>query len=161
VLEKDAQTFAAPQVTRVQIAGIVNAMDGAGRSPKTIKNTVNLLASCLAVAVDEGHIARNPAKKVRLPRTGEEVREDTQFLTHEDFARVLAEIPADYQPLVLTLVGSGLRWSEATALQAKHINVKAHTIAVRQAWKRVSRVGFEIGPPKTAKSRRTVNPAPQ
>lgn len=149
------------QLSRPHVANIVNSMDAAGLSPKTIANAINLLASCLAAAVDEAHLSRNPAKKMRLPRTGEEADEDTLFLTHADFARLLAEIPEHYQPLVLTLAGTGLRWSEATALEARHVNQTGETIAVRQAWKRVPGEGFKIGPPKTKRSRRTVNAPPQ
>ena len=56
------------------------------------------------------------------------------------------------------LVGTGLRWSEATALQWRHVNLPAGTVHVRQAWKRIAG-GWELGPPKSKKARRTVNAA--
>lgn len=151
-------------LTRAHVAGIVNRMDAAGLSPKTIKNAVNLLASCLGAAVDEGHMTRNVAKRMRLPRaavTDDEDEGDVTFLTPAEFARILFEIPDHYRPLAAFLVGSGLRWSEATALQYRHVDPDAQTVKVRRAWKRVPGEGFRIGPPKTEKSRRTVNPAPQ
>lgn len=146
------------QVTRPHVSAIINGMEKAGRSRKTIANALNLLASCLTAAVDEGHIPRNPARKMRLPRTA--VEDDAAaFLTAEEFARLVAEIPDHYQPLVAFLVASGLRWSEATALQWRDVDFVARTVKVRRAWKRVPGVGFELGPPKSEKSRRTVNPA--
>jgi integrase len=152
-------------VTKAHVAEIVNTMESAGRAPKTIKNAVQLLASCMGAAVDEGHITRNPAKKVRLPRPviSDEVDDEGEatFLTHEEFARLLIEIPDYWRPLVIFLVGTGLRWSEATALQHRHVDHLAQTVVVRRAWKRIPGEGFRIGRPKTKKSRRTVNPAPQ
>lgn len=146
-------------ITRAHVAAIINRLDDAGRSTKTIANATRLLASCLARAVEEGHMPRNPAKGMRLP--AHKIDDDVTFLTHEQFARILAEIPEHYRPLVLTLVGTGLRWSEATALQTRHIDTTTHTIRVRQAWKRVPGEGFEIGVPKSKKSRRTINVPPQ
>lgn len=146
-----------PLVTRMHIAAIVNRLDAEGKSPKTIKNVIHMLSSCLALAVDEGLISRNPCRRVRLPtaRLGDS---DPRFLTAEEFAALVAATPEHYRPLVVFLVGTGLRWSEATALQARHVNLSAGTVTVRQAWKRVPG-GWEIGPPKSAKANRTVNAA--
>ena len=144
-------------ITRHHIADIVNRLDRQGLAPKTIKNVIHMLSSVLGAAVDEGHIARNPVRRVRLPKaslTEAEVR----FMTREEAATLLAEIPDHYQPLVMFLLGTGLRWSEATALQARHVNLQAGTVLVRQAWKRVPG-GFEIGVPKSRKANRTVNAA--
>jgi integrase len=57
---------------------------------------------------------------------------------------------------VTFLLGTGLRWAEATALQGRHVNLENGTVLVRQAWKRIPG-GQEVGPPKSAKARRTVN----
>lgn len=148
-------------LTKAHVSAIVNRLEKEGRSPKTIKNAVNLLASCLASAVEEGHVARNPAKRTKLPAAKVESEESDKYLTHEQFALLLEHIPDHYKPLVVTLAGTGMRWSEATALEWRHINWQAHTIRVVQAWKRVPGKGFEIGVPKSAKSKRTVNAPPQ
>lgn len=147
-----------PLITRKHVTDLVNGMDRAGRAPKTIKQTVHLLSTCLQLAIDEGHITANPCRRVRLPQArigGTEAR----FLTHEEVAALIAATPAHYQPLVMFLFGTGLRWSEATALQTRHIDLAAGTVRVEQAWKRVPGEGFAIGTPKTARSRRTVNAA--
>lgn len=150
-------------ITRAHVAEIINGMDARGLSSKTIKNARDLLSSCLSQAVEEGHLTRNPARKHRLPQGGADdgEDEDAQFLTHEEFARLLEQIPEHYRPLVTFLVGTGLRWSEATALLGRHIDTTGQTVRVRRAWKRVPGVGFEVGSPKSKKSRRTVNAAPQ
>jgi integrase len=146
------------QVGRPHITALVNGMEDRGLSPKTIKNTVNMLSSCLGLAVDDGLLARNPTKRVRLPKqnkVGSTRR--LVFLTHEEFGQLYNEMPAHYKPLVLFLAGSGLRWSEATALQWRHVDLVNGTVRVEQAWKRVAG-GWEVGPPKTEMGIRTVNP---
>lgn len=145
-------------ITRTHVTTLVNKLERDGRAPKTIKQTVHLLSTCLALAIDEGHIASNPCRRVRLPSAridGVEAR----FLSAEEFALLLAATPERYRPLVTFLVGTGMRWSEATAIQSRHVNLAAGTIRVEQAWKRVPGDGWVIGPPKTQKARRTVNAA--
>lgn len=144
-----------PLVTRAHVAAVVNTLDAQGLSPKTIKNTIHMLSGVLALAVDEGHITRNPCKRVRLPKQ-QLVEHEERFLTIEEAAALVDATDAHYQPLVTFLLGTGLRWSEATALQARHVNLAAGTVRVDRAWKRIPG-GWEVGPPKSPKARRTVN----
>ena len=144
-------------ITRPHVAAIVNRLDADGLSPKTIKNVMHMLSSAMALAVDEGHITRNPVKRVRLPKQALEEHE-IRFLTHEEAADLIAATDPHYQPLVTFLFGTGLRWSEATALQARHIDLPNGTVRVERAWKRVPG-GTVLGPPKSIKARRTVNAA--
>lgn len=146
-----------PMVTRGHVADVINTMDDAGRAPKTIKNVVQHLSSCMSAAAEEGHITRNPCRRLRLPAESEEAHE-TRFLTHEEFGRLVDATPEHYRHFVIFLVGTGLRWSEATALQVQHVEREAGVVRVRRAWKKV-KGGWKIGPPKSAKGRRTVNPA--
>jgi integrase len=145
-----------PLLTRSHVTELVNRLEANGKSPKTIRNVVHMLSSCLALAIDEGHMTRNPCRRVKITKQAL-TDTDPRFLTETEFARLLAQIPGHYRPLVVFLVGTGLRWSEATALQCRHVNLTAGTILVRQAWKEQG--GRELGPPKTEKGRRTVNPA--
>lgn len=144
-------------ITRAHVAAVVNRLDAEGLSPKTIRNVIHMLSSVLALAVDDGHLSRNPTKRVRLP-TQQLVEHEERFLSVEEAAALIDATEAHYQPLVTFLLGTGLRWSEATALQARHINLAAGTVRVERAWKRVPG-GWEVGVPKTSKARRTVNAA--
>lgn len=159
-------------VGKPHVARIVNDMEAAGYSPKTIKNVINMLSSVFALAVEDGHAPTNPCRGVRLPKLRAQVDDDedaeAQFLTPEEFVLLLGEIPQRWQPLVVFLVGTGLRWSEATAVQPRHVDVAAGTVRVRQAWKKrppdkAAGVpgGWFLGPPKSPRSRRTVNAATQ
>lgn len=145
------------EVTRLDVAGIVNAMEG-HVAPKTIANRHGILVAVLETAVQERHIDHNPARRIRLPRAGEEDVEEIRFLSYSEFDRLFAQVPEPYQPFVLLLFGTGLRWSEATALQVRDISEAHETLRVARAWKKEARPnkGFKIGPPKSKKSRRTI-----
>jgi integrase len=145
-------------ITRIHVADLVNDLDRRKLSPKTIKNVVHMLSSVMVLAMDEGHIDRNPVRRVRLPKAIADDDAAPKFLTVEEAGALIAATPEHYQPLVTFLFGTGLRWSEATALQSRHVDLDAGTVRVLRAWKRVPG-GWEIGPPKSAKSKRTVNAA--
>ncbi len=146
-----------PLITRTHVATLVNELEDRGLSAKTVRHAIHMLSTCLAVAVDDGLIARNPVRRVPLPRVRK--REGDIFLTPSEASRLIRAIPEHYRPLVTFLFGSGLRWSEATALQVRHVDLDNGTVRVERAWKRVPGKGWEIGPPKTEKGWRTVNAA--
>ena len=147
-----------PLLSRAHVAAVINKLEADGLSPKTIKNVIHMLSSALGLAVDEGHLGRNPTKRVRLPKARLTDDEAERFLSHEEAGRLVAATPEHYRPLVTFLLGTGLRWSEATALQARHVNLEAGTVRVQRAWKRIPG-GWEVGPPKSDKANRTVNAA--
>jgi integrase len=61
-----------------------------------------------------------------------------------------------HQDLARLLVGTGLRWSEFTALQVQDVDLlNRKLLHVRRAWKRRDGL-FLLGSPKTDRSRRTV-----
>lgn len=146
-----------PLITRAHVAGIVNRLEADGLSPKTIKNVIHMLSSVMALAVDEGHIPRNPTRRVRLPKQ-QLIEHEVRFLTYEEANALILATEAHYQNLVAFLLGTGLRWSEATALQSRHVDLENGTVRVQRAWKRVPG-GWEVGPPKSRKANRTVNAA--
>jgi len=79
-------------------------------------------------------------------------------LTRGEFALLLSHVQPLYQPLVLLLVATGLRWGEATALTPGDLDLFAEppTLRVTKAWKRDGDRHWYVGPPKTKRARRTV-----
>ena len=67
------------------VAGLVEQ----GLSPSRIRNAHQVLSQILAVGVEGGRIARNPAAGVRLPRI---VRRDMHFLTARQVEDLAAAI---------------------------------------------------------------------
>lgn len=145
-------------IDRVGVAAFVNAMEARGLSAKSIANAHGLLSSVMASAVVEGHIETNPCYRMRLPRAREEERGGERFLTHEEYARLSAAIRTDMRPMLVTMFGTGLRWSELTALEVRDVVITARppSLRVTKAWKATPGQPKRIGPPKSAKSRRTV-----
>jgi integrase len=62
--------------------------------------------------------------------------------------------------LITLAAHTGLRWGEISALRVGDINLQSRRLAVKRAWKRDGVGRWIIGPPKTAKSRRTLSLAP-
>lgn len=146
-------TLRVDEVTRTDIARFVNHMDGTS-APKTIKNAHSILSAVLESALRDGHIGTNPARGTRLPRAGEEDTADNRYLTHSEFDHLYTATPDHYKPFVLLLFGTGLRFSEATALQVRDIAPDAMTLRVVRAWKMDKPP--RLGPPKSIASRRTI-----
>lgn len=142
------------ELDRPDVAGAVNRL-AERLAHHSLANAHGLLSAMLAAAVEAGHAPANPCRRLRLPRAGEHERRDMECLSHQEMADLLDVLPQRWRPLVLTLVGTGLRWGEATALRVGDVDVEAATVQVVRARKRVPG-GWEIGPPKTRRSRRTV-----
>lgn len=146
-------------LTREAVARWVNTL-ATRLSGKSIKNRHSLLSAAMTRAAADGMIADNPCRGVRLPRS---IRREMTFLTHGEFAQLLGEVSAYWRPLVTTMVGTGVRWGEATALAVKDVDldVAAPTIRIRQAWKHTDGKGHQLGPPKTSRGRRTITLPPE
>jgi site-specific recombinase XerC len=130
-------------------------------SPKSIANRHGLLWCIFQAALDATPQLRttNPCAKTSLPRTDDGTEEEMCFLEHDEYARIVAEM-REFDPAAADLcdwlVGTGMRWGEASALQTRDISFRAGTVNVQRAWKRQEDNTFEIGAPKTKKARRTI-----
>jgi len=91
------------------VAGWVRAMTEKGLSPKTIANVHGLLSAAMTTAVRLGYRADNPCVGVELPKSVA-TRDEMTVLTRDEFGLLLSKVSPHYQPLVLTLVATGLRW---------------------------------------------------
>lgn len=140
-------------VSKEMIAAWVNTQHARGDAGKSIKNRHGFLSAMFQSAVDDELIVRNPCAKTVLPET---VRDDMVFLNADEFTTILGYIPDRYQPLILTLMSTGMRWGEATALQPADFDLTARTVRISKAWKSSKSKGWYLGPPKTKRSRRTL-----
>lgn len=176
-LEPTLGAIPADAVDRTVVAKLVNALAAQPHSvhpdrtlsAKTIANAHGLLSSVMSFAVDEGAITSNPCSRTRLPRGPEHEQEDIRFLTHDEFWRLHDNTLEHYRPMLVFLVGTGCRWSEASALQVRDVDLAAATVRIVRSWKRrrgdkalprEQRTGFVLGPPKSPKSRRTITLPP-
>jgi len=184
----------------VHVRRWVNAREASGARPKTIANYHGLLYMIMSAAVQRGLRPGNPCAGTRLPDRYSPDAEgdgDVVFLTEKQFALIAeAMFPAVKVPAVLrtrsgrlpgdsvglcagtvedrillqVAVGTGLRWSELTALQLQDLELDGPVarLSVRRAWKRNPKGefalpdegAFYLGRPKSKKSRRRITLAP-
>ncbi len=132
-----------------------------GLSSKTIRNHHALVSAAMTDAVEQGIAPSNPCRGVRIAQV--EKLSDKVFLSPGEFAVLLAAIPHRYQPLVATLAGTGLRWSEATALTVGDLDLDTvpGLLRVTKAWKRTGDRSLVLGPPKSKAGHRTVSLGPE
>lgn len=140
-------------LTREDVAGWINAMRDAGAAGGTIQNKSGFLSGALNKAVADGQLSANPCVGIRLPRTEER---EMVFLEPDEFQILKSYFSDYYKPLVEFLVSSGARASEALALKPSDVDRANGTVRIVRAWKKDG-PRYYIGPPKTHKSRRTIN----
>lgn len=137
--------------------------------PKSIANRHGLLYCIVQAAIDAEPQLRttNCCKKTSLPRTDDHTTEEMTFLEREEYQRIAVEIKdPGARALADWLVGTGMRFGEATALQVRDINVTSDrpTANVQRAWKKAKKGtaggAFYLGPPKTKKARRLIALSP-
>lgn len=126
----------------------------------TVANVVNPLRAALATAKREGLIRHNPAQGLALPHREQiaDEEDEVKVFSREQLSAVLAMAPEGHQLLFELLASTGLRISEAIALQRLHLQLDADEpeVCVRRAI-----VRERIEPPKSKHGRREVRlPAP-
>ena len=142
-------------LAQADIAGWVKAMTAAKSSGKTIANKHGLLSAALTSAVAAGLIATNPSAGMRLPRTE---KAEMCFLTPEEFQQLRAGFTDHWHPLLDFLVTSGARFGEVAALRPGDVDRSRGTIHIGRSMKRTYDTDrYEIGPPKTIRSVRTIS----
>ena len=148
----------AHRVTKDDVNRAIIALSGR-YSEKSLKNQRGLLSGVLDRAVEQGHLARNPAKGAKLPRGAGKVASDEHemvCLTLEDWDALYAAMTPHYQPLTRFLAGTGCRWGEAVALRASDVDLRAGLVRFRRALKWSPDGARTVGVTKTRKSKRTV-----
>jgi integrase len=147
------------EVDRDAVQRWLRGLERKGLSPVTIRRLLVQAGSVQAAAVDAGLSERNPFTRQRIGRRDSNQHEEMVILSHAEWARLQAALPAGpYRDLCTTLVGTGMRFGEATALPVGAVNlaVDPPRLHVVQAWKADGANGYELGTPKSQRSRRTI-----
>lgn len=112
---------------------IMNWVNGLELEIKTVKNYHGVLAKILRDAKKSGHIPQAPElvefrAAMAVPyKAPEWIERDTQ-------ERILAEIPAEHRPIIRFLMATGVRPSEARALQKRDLYIDRGYIMVRRTF---------------------------
>lgn len=138
----------------------------------TLSRIVAVLKALLSSAVDDELRRDNPASRVVLPRRDpvadidEDSDEHVKALNRAQLAAVLALVRPEWRPLFRLLAGTGLRISEALALDVEHLRLDGSRphIRVRRALtieRRDGKVVPKFGRPKSEHAVRDVPLAPE
>jgi len=129
-------------------------MSEMGLAPKTIANVHGSLSAAMTMAARLGCRADNPCAGVELPES-QSISGCMTVQTRGKSSLLLSHVSDFYQPLVITLVATGLRWGEATALTARVVDLVSRpaTLRVTKAWTRAERRRWCVAPPKTKRAR--------
>jgi integrase len=160
VLEHFPERTKLSEVTPSRVAVFVGWLcdeksQGKTLSDSTVRNIMAPLRACLATAVREGIIRSNPARDVDLPHrpTAEESEEEVRALSREQLSTLLELFPDRWRLFFTFLATTGLRISEAIALEWRHLELDGSEphVKVRRAL-----VKGRMGPPKSRYGRREI-----
>ncbi|ETT25284.1 integrase [Rhodococcus aetherivorans] len=144
------------RTTAVQtwVSELGTGCDGKPVGATVVIRTYQVLAAILDDAVRDRLIASNPARGIKLPR---KPKKRPVYLTHDQVGR-LAQAAGPYEPLVLMLAYTGLRWGEATGMRVRDLNLLKRRATVDE---NAVEVGSDIivGTPKGHKRRTVPLPA--
>lgn len=128
------------------------------RSNTTIKRLLVQAGSVMAAAQEERLATANPFRGHKLGRRDRDEHTEMTILTHDEWAVVESCLPEGTdRDLGTLLIGTGLRWGEATALAVGAIDQFGKPrLHVARAWQDDGEGGYRLGPPKSKRSRRTV-----
>lgn len=144
---------------------VIGLLKGAnGRKPLkpgTVHKQHMILSSILKTAVRRKLRSTNPCDETELPDINTGAEEDEMvFLTREEFHVLNEFMSADVRDMVAVAVNTGLRFGELTALQVRDVRnllgPKPY-LRIQRAWKRQEDNSWELGPPKSRRSRRNVS----
>lgn len=133
----------------------------AGRSPAMVKRVTVSLGSILADAQGRGLVIRNAVHELSKARSGTKasdkrakakLRIGVDIPTNAEIKAILEAAGGRYRPLLVTMIFTGLRASEARGLRWEDVDLKAALLHVRQ---RADRYGT-VGMPKSEAGQRTV-----
>jgi integrase len=129
------------------------AEQGKRLTDRTIANAVIPLRAALATAKREGLIRHNPAQGLAMPHREQLPDEEARVFSRDQLAAFLEIAPERHSPLFELLAATGLRISEAIALQRLHLQLDQNEpeVCIRRAI-----VRDRIVPPKSKYGRREV-----
>jgi integrase len=139
-----------------------------GLGPRTIEYAQAVLRRALQFAVEWEILDRNPAaarfRAAKRKRVSQSSAKRIQFLTPEQTRKFLSAVQGTpYQALYTVAVTTGLRPEELYGLRWKDLDLNSRKLTVNQVLSRTrSKKGekaarFVFGPPKTERSRRTID----
>jgi len=126
---------------------------GRGVSGNTVRLALAPVKACFATAVEDGVLRSNPCSSIRISRQAAADVDDEKVkaLTEDELQRFLAKVDQAYRPLFELLAHTGLRISEALALEWRDIDLGQRRLRVRRRLYKGA-----LAPPKSRYGRREI-----
>ncbi|RMI21347.1 tyrosine-type recombinase/integrase [Sinorhizobium meliloti] len=149
------------KVTAPWLRSFQDALREKGRSAAMVKRITVSLGSILADAQGRGLVVRNAVHELSKARSGTKASEKRakaklrvgrDIPTNAEIRAVLDAAAGRYRPLLMTMIFTGIRASEARGLRWEDVDLKQAILHVRQ---RADRYG-DVGMPKSEAGQRTV-----
>jgi len=127
LVKQEGRVPAPSEITRPQV--VAWGLRMTGMKPLTIRRKYGCLSSFFGFLQDMGHCHSNPARRLPLPKVS---RNLPTVLSAEQVQQLLAAAQTpDRRLLVLLLLSTGLRRSEAAAITLDQIDLEHHQLRVR------------------------------
>jgi integrase len=131
-------------------------LSATGLSPASVKLALAPVKAMFNDAVEEGLLRSNPAAGLRVAPRAAVVGEDdpegkVKALTRDELRRLLKEVPDDHRLLVELIAHTGVRISEAVALQWRDVDFEQRRLHVRRRLYR-----GDVAAPKSRAGRRSI-----
>jgi len=123
-------------ITKGSVKAWATRLRNQGMAPATVQKRVYLLSASLTAAVDHEVLDFNPARGVRVDKA---VVDRRRYLTDAEVEMLLAQFRppvAEWmnEVLVLSLIGTGMRWGELIGLQIHNVDFTRGIITVADTW---------------------------
>ena len=141
------------------IQDLVNQWIDAGLSPATVTRHRAVLSAVFTLAVNDDLLNRTPVRGIRMPRSQPS---NGRILTSDESARLLAAVRSDHRDALFLLMTTGMRWSELSGLDIKHVDLMSRTptLNIHQGAHETTH-GIEITDTKSNASHRTLYLGPE
>lgn len=151
-----------PELLPAHVQHLRDALNKASVSMPLANRVVVSLGALLACAMEYGRVAKNVVRDTARQRSARQRRLETRHAkrlevgvdipTLDEIRAILRAAAGRWQPLIVTVILSGLRASELRGLTWDDVDLRAETLTVRQ---RADRWGT-IGSPKSDAAKRVI-----